>query len=69
VTSMTEPRLVPDAGAASSLTEQVRAIGSAPNAGAKEGKLKAFVQHVNAQAGKKISPADAALLITLASNL
>jgi hypothetical protein len=45
---------------------QADGISSAPNAQAKAGKLRAFINHVNAQRGKALSPAEADYLIALA---
>jgi len=62
-------RLVSDPTVAASLQDQANAIASAPNANAKDGKLNAFVNHVNAQTGKAITTENAAILITLATGL
>jgi hypothetical protein len=62
-------RLVTDGGVAASLQEQARGIAQAPNANAKAGMLRAFENHVAAQTGKSITPADAALLVRLARAL
>jgi hypothetical protein len=62
-------RLVTDPGVAASLQQQVNGIASAPNANAKAGKLGAFINLVNAQTGKSITPANAAILIALAKAL
>jgi len=62
-------RLVTNPGVVSSLQSQSSSIAGAPNANAKKGKLGAFINHVNAQTGKSITPANAAVLITLAKQL
>ena len=62
-------RLVSDPTVAASLQDQANAIASAPNANAKDGKLNAFVNHVNAQTGKAITTENAAILIKLATGL
>jgi len=62
-------QLVPDNGVAASLVAKVESIASAPNAQAKAGKLGAFDNEVDAQAGKAISPANAALLKQFAAAL
>jgi len=59
-------RLVTDPGVAASLQGQSRSVGSAPNPNAKAGKVKAMINHINAQTGKSITPENAAILITLA---
>ncbi len=53
-------------GLANSMHKQADGISSAPNANAKAGKLKAFINHVNAQRGKALTPAEADNLIALA---
>lgn len=62
-------RLVTNPSVAASLQEHVNAIASAPNANAKAGKLNAFINAVNAQTGKSITSANAAILIALAKAL
>lgn len=62
-------RLVTNDGVAASLTAESNAVASAPNATAKAGKLKAYINHVRAQTGKSITPDAAAVLITLAQSL
>jgi hypothetical protein len=62
-------QLVPDRGIAASLVAKVESIASAPNAQAKTGKLGAFDDEVDAQAGKAITPAVAALLKQFAAAL
>lgn len=62
-------QFVTNSGAASSFERQVAAICSAPNAKAKAGTLGAFVHHVNAQSGKQLTSAQAAVLIRLADAL
>jgi len=49
--------------------QQAAGISSAPNANAKAGKLQAFINHVNAQRGKALTPAEADELIALAKLL
>lgn len=56
-----------DGPEAKAFLAQAESIASAPNANAKAGKLQAFIDHVNAQTGKKaLTPAQAATLIGLA---
>lgn len=62
-------RLVTNGGVASALGSQATAVAKAPNANAKAGKLGAFINHINAQTGKSITPANAAVLISLAKQL
>jgi hypothetical protein len=45
---------------------QAAGISSAANAQAKAGKLRAFINHVNAQRGKALTAAQADQLIALA---
>ncbi len=54
---------------AGSLCAAAAAIAGAPNANAKAGKLKAFVNHVEAQRGKKLTDAEADALIAAAQSL
>jgi hypothetical protein len=61
--------LVTDPKVAASLQQQASGIASAPNAKAKAVKLDAFIHAVNAQTGRSITPANAAILITLAKAL
>ena len=49
--------------------EQVNAAAKATNASARAGSLNAFVNEVNAQTGKKITPAQAAVLLHLVQSL
>ena len=56
-------------GLANSMHQQAEGIASAPNANAKAGKLKAFINHVNAQRGKALTAAEADNLIALAKLL
>lgn len=63
------PTLVTDPSVASTLQAQASSVATAPNANAKAGKLKAFTNSVNAQTGKSITPANAAILIALAKAL
>jgi hypothetical protein len=49
--------------------QQTEGIASAPNANAKAGKLRAFINHVNAQRGKALTSAEADNLIALAKLL
>jgi hypothetical protein len=62
-------KLVTDQGMATSLQEQANSIASAPNGTAKAGKVNAFIDAVNAQTGKSITAANAAILIKLANGL
>jgi hypothetical protein len=50
-------------GIASSLTEKITNAKNAPNKKTRDNIIKAFINEVNAQAGKHISTAAAALLI------
>ncbi len=56
-------------GLANSMHQQADGISSALNANAKAGKLGAFINHVNAQRGKALTPAEADNLIALAELL
>jgi hypothetical protein len=60
---------VSNAGVAQAMKSELQSIVAAPNANAKAGKLKAFINHVNAQTGKSVSAGHAAILIRLASAL
>jgi hypothetical protein len=62
-------QFVTDQSLASSLSDQVNNIASAPNENSKSGKLGAFTHAVNAQTGKALTASQAALLIKLASAL
>ncbi len=62
-------QLVTNQSVAASLKDHAQAIAAAPNANAKAGKLNAFINAVNAQTGKSITPTNAAILITLAKAL
>jgi hypothetical protein len=53
-------------GLANSMHKQAEGISSAPNAHAKAGTLNAFINHVNAQRGKALTPAEADNLTALA---
>jgi len=63
------PVLVPDAGVANALVAKLDAVAAARNATARAGQIQAFVNEVEAQAGKKISTPNAATLIRLARSL
>jgi hypothetical protein len=54
---------------ANAFQSQADSISSAPNANAKDGKLGAFTNHVNAQTGKALTPDQAAEFIALAKLL
>lgn len=62
-------QLVTDPAVAASLKDLASQIATAPNAGAKQNKLNAYISLVNAQTGKSITPQNAAILITLAKAL
>lgn len=62
-------RLVGDTDVASSLQGKVAAIGAAPDATAKAGKLAAFDHQIDAQTGKAVDASTAALLEQLAAAL
>jgi hypothetical protein len=62
-------RLVSDPGVAAALQAKVEAVAAAPNGNAKAGKVAAFDNQVDAQTGKAIGAADAALLEQLVAAL
>jgi hypothetical protein len=54
---------------ANAFLSQAAGIGSAPTLEAKVGKLNAFLDHVNAQQGKALTPAQADYLTALAESI
>jgi len=62
-------RFVSHKGVANSLCAKLRAADRARNDKARRGPLGAFINEVEAQAGKKIDPADAAVLVAMAQAL
>jgi hypothetical protein len=62
-------RVVSDPAVVQGLLDKLNAIETAPNARARAGAVGAFIAQVNAQTGRSISPANAALLIQLLSAL